>query len=110
MSTRKIADLPKRFHCNDRDHNPPIMRVYSPGVYEHTCPSCGKTITFTIYPHHMVTNKDWCKSRISDIDRAALMVLHGSRRVEPLSKLRNTIPDSSTISDSNLPAFGARYQ
>jgi hypothetical protein len=44
--TRKIADLPKV--CCDPYHNPPTHMFYEDGVWEHTCPSCGKTKTFTV--------------------------------------------------------------
>lgn len=44
--TRKIADLP--IPCNNREHNPPSMAVFEPGVYEHICPGCGQTQVFTV--------------------------------------------------------------
>lgn len=43
---RKIADAPRP--CLSPEHNPPSMIVLEPGVYEYTCPSCGKTVTFTV--------------------------------------------------------------
>lgn len=56
MPTKKIADLPKytsewhgiKERCRDREHNPPSMVVYEPGVYEHTCSSCGNKQTFVV--------------------------------------------------------------
>ena len=30
------------------EHNPPSHMVYTDGVYEHTCPSCGHVQTFTV--------------------------------------------------------------
>ena len=47
MPTRKIADSPPR-PCRHPDHNPPGMRVFKPGTYEHTCPACGKKLVFTV--------------------------------------------------------------
>jgi hypothetical protein len=46
--TRKIADLPKEAICRHPDHEPPGHIVLPPGVYEHTCPGCGKTIQFVV--------------------------------------------------------------
>lgn len=46
MPTRKISDLPRT--CQHPAHNPPSMMVYSPGVWEHVCPSCGSKQTFTV--------------------------------------------------------------
>ncbi len=48
MSTRKIADLPLVERCRDREHNPPSHMVFQPGIYEHTCPSCGNVIQFVV--------------------------------------------------------------
>lgn len=48
MPTRKIADLPKPEGCLNRDHNPPSMMVFTPGVYEHECPECGKKTRFVV--------------------------------------------------------------
>lgn len=45
---KKIADLPWRDGCLHPEHNPPGMIVLSPGVYEHTCPSCGHKTTFVV--------------------------------------------------------------
>jgi len=48
MPTKKIADLPSRDTCLDRDHVPPSHMIFKTGIYEHTCPSCGTMTTFTI--------------------------------------------------------------
>lgn len=57
MPTRKIGDLPKlpdgrhkppEKPCFHPEHNPPSMKVYQPGVYEHECPACGRKLTFTV--------------------------------------------------------------
>lgn len=45
---RKIKDWEEVKPCKHPEHNPPAHMVYSPGVYEYTCPGCGDTITFTI--------------------------------------------------------------
>ena len=52
MTTRKIRDYDNVgiYVCRDRQHNPPGMRVFSPGEYEHTCPSCGNVINFIVRP------------------------------------------------------------
>jgi hypothetical protein len=34
--------------CRDKQHNPPSAIVLKPGLYEHTCPSCGKTVKISI--------------------------------------------------------------
>ena len=53
MPTRKIddnSDLAWMVHpCLDREHNPPSMRVYEAGLWEHTCPSCGKVQLFRVW-------------------------------------------------------------
>jgi hypothetical protein len=46
--TRKIADLPNDRICLHPEHNPATMKVWMPGLYEHTCPGCGQTQGFTI--------------------------------------------------------------
>ncbi len=48
MGTRKIAELPRSMRCRHPEHNPPTHMVFSPGVYEHTCPQCCATIRFTV--------------------------------------------------------------
>lgn len=50
MPTKKISDLPRDMTCRDPSHKAPTMMVYEPGVYRHTCPSCGASYTFTIAP------------------------------------------------------------
>lgn len=48
MPLRKIKDFGPQEICNHPGHNPPTMIVLSPGVYEHTCPACGKKQTFVV--------------------------------------------------------------
>lgn len=57
MPTKKIGDVPEGFEssfpsaprpCRDSEHNPPSMRVFEPGVYEHTCPRCKAMQIFTV--------------------------------------------------------------
>ena len=43
---RKIADAPQP--CFHPEHNPPTHIVLEPGLYEYTCPNCGRTSTFTV--------------------------------------------------------------
>lgn len=45
MPTKKIKDIRP---CTHPEHSPPMHMVYSPGVYEHTCPACGRVVTFTV--------------------------------------------------------------
>ena len=45
---RKIREFTPQEICRHLEHNPPMHIVLSPGVYEYTCPGCGKTITFTV--------------------------------------------------------------
>ena len=47
MPTKKIADPPLP-PCRDSEHNPPSMMVFEPGVYEHTCPTCGQKMVFRV--------------------------------------------------------------
>ena len=50
MPTRKISD-PKEDRqnvCRSGDHEPPQMMVFEPGLYEHTCPACGKRTVFRV--------------------------------------------------------------
>ena len=58
MSTKKISsDDPcscDKKPCSHPEHNPPGMRVYSPGTYLHTCPGCGNEQTFVVHASH------WC--------------------------------------------------
>lgn len=46
MPLRKIADVPKA--CMDPEHHPPSHIVLEPGVYEYTCPACGRVTRFMI--------------------------------------------------------------
>lgn len=57
MPTRKIRDLAEenckgweleKDICQHPEHNPPMHRVYEPGVWEHECPGCGKKQIFTV--------------------------------------------------------------
>lgn len=43
---KKTQDEDRR--CTHPEHTPPTHMVRKPGTHVHTCPSCGKTITFTI--------------------------------------------------------------
>jgi hypothetical protein len=43
----KIAEMPRP--CLHPEHNPPSNIVLDPGVYQHTCPACGRSITFTVH-------------------------------------------------------------
>lgn len=47
MPTIKIKDEPV-FVCRDPDHAPHSQRVFSPGTWQHTCPSCAKVTTFRV--------------------------------------------------------------
>lgn len=58
MPTKKIADLPPPHkgweseptkYCQDPCHDPPSMRVFEPGLYEHTCPRCGHKTPLTVH-------------------------------------------------------------
>jgi hypothetical protein len=46
MPTTKISDAPRP--CLSTEHNPPMHMAYSPGTYEHTCPSCGHKLRFVV--------------------------------------------------------------
>lgn len=46
MPTRKIRDA--QIPCRHPEHNPPNMRVYEPGSYEHECPSCHRKVQFEV--------------------------------------------------------------
>ena len=50
MPTKKIADVEQVVPCRNPEHEPAKHIVRSPGVYEHTCPGCGATMTFTVRP------------------------------------------------------------
>lgn len=55
MPTRKISDIEEHPHvmCRHPEHNPPSMMVFKPGVYEHECPACKRTVQFTVHANHM---------------------------------------------------------
>ena len=48
MPTKKIADLPDSKNCMSEDHKPPMHQYFEPGIYEHTCPKCGKKTQFIV--------------------------------------------------------------
>lgn len=48
MSLKKLKEFGHQDICRHPEHNPPSMIVLKPGVYEHTCPACGKKRTFTV--------------------------------------------------------------
>lgn len=48
MPTKKIADLPKSTNCMNKEHEPPASQYFEPGIYEHTCPACGKITRFVV--------------------------------------------------------------
>lgn len=57
MPTRKLDEpehkawtFTRREPCRNPDHDPPSMRLFPPGRYEHTCPECGKKQRFTVFP------------------------------------------------------------
>lgn len=47
MALEKIADAPPP-PCLNPGHNPPNMIVLPPGTYRHTCPGCGRSVTFSV--------------------------------------------------------------
>lgn len=63
IAARKLSDMPTRKlpeinwqkpyvdpnPCQDPGHDPPKMRVFEPGSYEHECPRC-KNIQFFFVP------------------------------------------------------------
>jgi len=46
MPTKRISDRP--VPCSHPEHDPPRHQVFTPGVYEHTCPACGTEQRFTV--------------------------------------------------------------
>jgi len=46
--TRKIRDINIPKVCRHPEHNPPMHWCPEPGVYEHTCPSCGHVVQFVV--------------------------------------------------------------
>ncbi len=79
MPTKKIADINQEKgaagwgyteqRCLHQEHNPPSMMAFSPGVWQHTCPGCGRSVVFTVHPSHMSTKDDLVvQSRVRPID------------------------------------------
>ena len=61
MPTRKLPDSEfwkNNPPCRHPEHNPPNMRVYEPGTYEHTCPACGKITIFVVPPVPILQHVD----------------------------------------------------
>lgn len=70
MPIRKIADFPpapkpepkikkdeylkKLMGCLHPEHKPPTHISLTPGIYEHECPACHKTQTFTVHETMMI--------------------------------------------------------
>lgn len=50
MTIRKISGFDEPKPCYSSEHNFPSMIVLDPGVYEHTCPSCGEKQQVVIPP------------------------------------------------------------
>lgn len=52
MPTRKIDDNDDDYKsfvpCTHPDHDPPSHQVFEPGLYEHRCSACGRTVTFRV--------------------------------------------------------------
>jgi predicted RNA-binding Zn-ribbon protein involved in translation (DUF1610 family) len=46
MPTRKIADETKP--CSHPEHDPPNMRLFENGLWEHICPACGHRQVFRV--------------------------------------------------------------
>ncbi len=46
MPTKKVEDW--AHPCLNPEHTPPTMQVFSPGRYEHQCPSCGHKTVFAV--------------------------------------------------------------
>ncbi len=46
MPTRKLSGPEEP--CLHPEHDPPKGQVFSPGVWEHTCPACGKKKVFVV--------------------------------------------------------------
>lgn len=54
MSTQRIGDLPEHRlvefkPCTHPEHLPHSHVVLPPGVYRHTCPSCGDSFEFSVW-------------------------------------------------------------
>lgn len=48
MPLRKIYELQPISVCRNPEHDPPTMIHLEPGVYEHTCPGCGRVVRFVV--------------------------------------------------------------
>lgn len=48
MPIKKISDKDVERPCLHPTHNPPMHIVLEPGLYEHTCPACGKSQRFSV--------------------------------------------------------------
>lgn len=85
MPTKKVADIEptggwygKRADrpCFHREHNPPMHQVFPPGVYEHTCPACGKVQSFRVQP-------PWCLTTVGPVSAPWEVPDTATRRVAP---------------------------
>ncbi len=56
MSLIKIGEIKRP--CSHPEHYAPGMIVLPPGVYQHTCPSCENTYTFTVHGGPYMSYKD----------------------------------------------------
>ena len=45
MTTRQIKKYEDN-ECRHPEHKPPEFKLFEPGEYEHTCPSCGDVFRF----------------------------------------------------------------
>jgi len=50
MPLKKLSELPDHETCRHPEHDPPMHIVLRPGIYEYTCPACGRSITFRVQP------------------------------------------------------------
>lgn len=57
MPTRKISDDQDTRPCRHPDHDPPNMRVFEPGLYEHECPACHRKTVFRVQGVFMKASK-----------------------------------------------------
>jgi hypothetical protein len=48
MPTRKVAAPEPQEVCLSPEHDVPTSRCFTPGVWEHECPSCGQKYRFTV--------------------------------------------------------------
>ena len=57
MPIRKLSDdpsaTPNSKICTHPDHGLPLLMVFPPGVYEHTCPRCGAKQVFRVERHEL---------------------------------------------------------